>query len=117
MKLLELHEHTNPLQRQVSFENIGSFYFFSRFIEALTACTGAVGHSSPTVVGEGLVALEDDSNNVMLKVHDSSVFSFIPFFQVCFNISWSNAYLYASFVMFYQSVVIKSILKSNAGLS
>lgn len=33
------------------------FYFFSKLAGALTACTGAVGHSSPTVVGEGLIDL------------------------------------------------------------
>lgn len=65
MKLLELHERTNPLQRQVYLVNILiHFYFvsfFGRLIEALTARVGAVGLASPTLVGEGL-SDKDDSN-------------------------------------------------------
>lgn len=47
-------------------------------IEALTACLDAVGHSSPTLVGEGLSG-ETVSSCVVYKIHDSSGSSFILF--------------------------------------
>lgn len=80
MKLLELHERTNPLKRQVSLVNIClilfcNFFCFDSLIEALTARLGAVGLASPTLVGEGL-SDENDSNYVVLQIHDSSVASF-----------------------------------------
>lgn len=66
MKLLELHERTNPLTKaSFSCKHLINFvycvYFFGRVIEALTAHLGAVGLASPTLVGEGL-SNEDDSN-------------------------------------------------------
>lgn len=53
----------------------------------------------------------------MLSTRDSSVFSFILISGLLLICFWSWGYLYTSFVMFYGSVVIKFILKSNAGLS
>lgn len=53
-----------PYKGKFFLETFDKFYlvdFFGRLIEALTACLGAVGHSSPTLVGEGL-SNEDDSN-------------------------------------------------------